>query len=65
MTGAIHKSTTKAFFVPDLHHDLLERRGLAIANYRVILDKDPKIFGFFSVTNGEIDAATRLSFLDS
>ena len=42
VTGAIHKCTTKAFFVSDLQSDLLGGRALVTANYRVILDKDPK-----------------------
>ena len=65
MTGAIHKCTTKAFFVPDLQSDLLGGRALVTANYRVILDKDPKVSGIFPVTNGGIDPATGLPFIDS
>ena len=65
VTRAIHKYTTKAFFVPDLQNDLLGERALVTANYRVILDKDPKVSGIFPVTNGEIDPATGLPFLDS
>ena len=65
-TGAIPKCTTtsKAFFVPDLQHDLLGGRALVTANYHLILDKDPKISGLFSVTNGKIDPANGLLFLD-
>ena len=64
VTGAIHKCTTEAFFVPDLQHDLLGGRALVTANYQLILDKDPKISGLFSVTNGKIDPANGLLFLD-
>ena len=59
------KCTTKAFFVPDLQSDLLGGRALVTANYRVILDKDPKVSGIFPVTNGEIDPATGLPFMHS
>ena len=55
VTGAIHKCTTKAFFVLDLQSDLLGGRALVTANYRVILDKDPKVSGIFSVTNQQLD----------
>ena len=65
MTVAIHKCTTKEFFVPDLQSDLLGGSAPVTANYRVILDKDPKISGFFPVTNGKIDPAIGLPFLDS
>ena len=67
MTGAVHKCTTKAFFVSDQQHDLLGGRALVTAKYRVILDKDPKVSGIFPVRNGEIDQleATGLPFLDS
>ena len=65
VTGAIHKCTTKAFFVLDLQHDLLGRRALVTASYRVILDKDPRISGFFSVRDKEIDPATGISFIVS
>ena len=65
VTRAIRRCTTKAFFVPDLQHDLLGGRVLLTANYRVILDKDPKLSGIFSLTNGETDPATGLPFLDS
>ena len=41
------------FFVPDLQHDLLGGRALVTANYLGILDKDPKKWGNFPVTNGE------------
>jgi hypothetical protein len=64
-TGAVHKCTTKAYFVPDLEQDLLAGRALINASYRVILDKDPKISGIFPVTNGNIDQATGLPFVDS
>ena len=70
VTGAIHMCTSKAFFVPGLHHDLLAQAGrkpwraLVTANYRVILDKDPRVSGIFSVTDGEIDPTTGLPFLD-
>ena len=60
VNSAIHKCIGK-----DLHHDLLGGRALVTANYRVILDKDPRISGIFSVTDGEIDPATVLPFLDS
>ena len=36
VTGAIHKCTTKAFFVPDLQHDLLGGRALVTVNYPMI-----------------------------
>ena len=67
VTRAVHKCTTKAFFVtvPDLQSDLLGGRALVTANYRVILDKDPKVSGIFPVTNGEIVPATGLPFMDS
>ena len=64
-TGSIHKCTTRAFYVPDLDQDLLAGRALLEANYRVILDKDPKIAGIFPVTDGQIDQATGLPFADS
>ena len=32
---------------------------------KVILDNDPRIAGFFPVTNGDIDPATGPTFLDS
>ena len=67
MTGAIHKPecTTKAFFVLDLQHDLLGGRALVRANYRVVLDEDPRISRIFSATDGDIDPATGLPCLDS
>ena len=64
-TGAIEKCTTASFYVPDLQQDLLAGRALSKAGYRVILDKDPRISGIFPVTNGDIDSATVLPFLDS
>ena len=68
VTGAIHQCTIKAYFVPDLEQDLLAGqpgRALINAKYRVILDEDPKISGIFPVTNGTIDQATGLPFVDS
>ena len=51
--GRTTKCKTKAFYVPELQQDLLAGRALLNAVYRVILDNDPRIAGFFPLTNGE------------
>ena len=62
---------TKALYAPEqsaeLQQDLLARGARLNASYRVNLDhaSDPRISGFFQETNGDIDPATGLTFLDS
>ena len=64
VTGAIHKITTKANLFRIYNMILLRGSALVTASYLVILDKDPRISGIFSATNGEVDPATGLPFLD-
>ena len=66
VTGAIHNSQRNSiFYVPELQQDLLAGTALLNAGYPVILENDPKIAVNFPVTNGEIDPATGVPFLDS
>ncbi len=55
-TGTLRPISTQAFFFRELKQDVLGGRALVKSNDRVILDKDPNIYGIYPVAfDGTVD----------